>query len=601
MRRTVLAVIVALLLINLGGCLDLGAGDARSLEPVLGTGVVSTVHPLVSEAGAEMLRRGGNAVDAAAAVQWALNVVEPSMSGLGGGSLILLWLNESKEFVYLDGREMAPAASTPDQFLLPGGQTQPFAYASTRGYAVGVPGTLRVFSMAVEDYGQLSLADTFEPAIGLADGGFVVDEYLARYVASSEQKLKSWPASARTFFPGAACPPDQGSAVGNQAGCVGGAALRTGDRFVQKDLAKTFRLIQDQGIDVLYAGDVGKAVVATQAQRQGRMTLQDIQTYAAKEREPLETDFRGLRVVSASLPSAGGLTMLQMLEILEGYELAPMSQNSADYLHVLIETMHLAYQDRYAYQGDSDFVRVPVKGLLHPEYIKERRALVDATKANREPRPGDPWKYEKDPKEGDGSGEPVERGDHTTHFVVVDGEGNVAAVTTTLESLFGTGLMVPGYGFLLNNQMTDFDFQPGGPNQVEPRKRPRSSMTPTIVLRGDHPILALGSPGGATITTTVLQVLLNVVEFGQSAPDAVKTARIFSSDFPNVAWEPGISHEARQSLSARGHSPATTASRIGNVQAAQWMEGAGWVGVADNRAGQGGVVYVTPEQVRPGS
>lgn len=601
MRRALPAAISGLLLLNLGGCLDPSAGQERLAEQALGTGVVSTVHPLVSQAGAEMLRRGGNAVDAAAAVQWALNVVEPSMSGLGGGSLILLWLNDSRSFVYLDGREMAPAAATPDQFLLPGGQPQPFAYASTRGYAVGVPGTLRVFSQAVEKYGRLALDDSFGPAIGIAENGFIVDEYLARYIAASEQKLKSWPASARTFFPGAVCPPDPASAVGNQAGCVGGTALRAGDRFIQMDLAQTFRLVQDQGVDVWYTGEVAKAIVGAQSQRQGRMTLQDLEGYAVKERGMVETDYRGFRVVSASLPSAGGLTMLQMLEILEGYELASATQNSADYLHLLIETMHLAYQDRYAYQGDSDFVRVPVRGLLHPEYIRERRALIDPATANPEPRPGNPWKYE-DETRGDGQqGEAIERGDHTTHFVVVDGGGNIAAVTTTLESLFGTGIMVPGYGFLLNNQMTDFDFKPGGPNQVEPKKRPRSSMTPTIVLRAGRPTLVLGSPGGPTITTTVLQVLLNVVEFGQSAPDAVKTPRIFSSDFPGVAWEPGISSEARQGLSAKGHSPSVTSARIGNVQAAQWLEGAGWVGVADNRAGQGAVVYVAPGEVGSGT
>lgn len=587
----------------LAGCLAEGPHEGAD-GPALSTGLVATVHPLVAAAGAEMLKRGGNAADAAAAVQWALNVVEPPMSGLGGGALILLWLQAEQRFVFIDGREMAPGASTPDQFLLPGGEPQNALVAHMRGYAVGVPGTLRAFELAVDRYGTVPLADTFDPAIRIAEEGFPIDAYLASYIAGAEVKLKSWPASARIYLRDVACPPESVPlAVAGNSGCVGGRPLREGEVLSNPDLAKTFRLLQEDGPDALYTGPVASAIVETQAAREGRMVEADLARYEAKERGPLETAFRGARVVSAPPPSAGGLTMLEMLGILEPFDLAASGLNAAPTLHLMIEAMHLAYQDRYAYIGDADFVDVPVQGLLDPDFHAERRALIDPGRANPEPRPGDPWVHN-----GPSGGEPGPRGEapawdgnHTTHFVVVDGWGNVAAVTTTIESGFGTGMTVPGYGFLLNNELTDFDFRPGGPNQVEPYKRPRSSMTPTIVLADGKPVLALGSPGGTTITTTVMQVLLNVLEHGLALGKAVEAARIYSSDHPAVSWESGISQSARDELASKGHQPAGGASQIGNVQSALLVSPGTWFGVADNRAGQGAVAYVPPSEVRRGT
>ncbi|MBI2076920.1 MAG: gamma-glutamyltransferase [Euryarchaeota archaeon] len=588
----IVAVLAALLLF--AGCFEVRDRDA--LAPTFGTGVVSTVHPLVSAAGAAMLRQGGNAVDAAAAVQWALNVVEPSMSGLGGGSLILVWLNHSKQFVFYDGREKAPAASTKDQFLLPNGEPMPFAVASTRGYAVGVPGTFKAFDLAVREHGLLPVGETFAPAITLAEGGFTVDRYLAGYVAGSEEKLRSWPSSAKVFIPGSVCPQEPAPIVTGNAMCVGGGPIKEGDKLVQPDLAKTFKtLAASNGTSTFYSGAIAQAIVYAQSLRQGRMVASDLRGYEAKVRAPVEGTFGGLRVVSAPPPSAGGLTMLEMLNILEAAGLDARGDRTVDSLHHVIEAMHLAYQDRYAYIGDQDFVDVPMKGLLSKEFAAERRALI-SDRANPSPKPGDPWKHEGRPQPGGGVVAPTQAGDHTTHYVVVDGWGNVAAVTTTLESLFGTGIMVPGFGFLLNNQLTDFDFRPGGPNEVAPNKRPRSSMTPTIVVDGDRPVLALGSPGGPTITTTVMQVFLDVAAYDKSAPDAVRAPRIYSSDYPNVIWEAGIGDAVREGLRAKGHTVASNPSRIGNVQAAQW-QGSEWVGVADTRAGQGGVEYVAPDDV----
>ncbi len=588
------ALVAALFLLSgLAGCLEPPMDEPTV---TLSTGVVSAVHPLVAAAGAAMLRQGGNAVDAAAAVQWALNVVEPSMSGLGGGNMILLWLNDTKQVVAVDGRELAPAASTPDQFLLPSGEPQPFATAHTRGYAVGVPGTLRAMELAVRTYGTLPFATTFDPAIHIAEDGFPVDSYLAGYIAGSETKLKSWPASARLFFRDVVCPPEQTPlAVSANVGCTGGSALGVGDTFSNPDLANTFELIQREGLASFYGGDIGAAIVEAQAAREGRMTIDDLRTYEAKVREPLELEYKGHRVVSFPPASAGGLTMLEMLGILEPFELRSKGHNSADSLHLMIEAMHLAYQDRYAYIGDADVVDVPIRGLLSPAFHAERRALIDPARANDDPSPGDPRKHE-----GSNAGAaPAYAPDssvHTTHYVVVDGWGNIATVTTTIESLFGTGMVVPGFGFLLNNEMTDFDFRPGGPNSVAPDKRPRSSMTPTLVLENAAPLFALGSPGGPTITTTVMQVLLNVLEHGMSLEEAVRAPRIYSSDYPNVSWENGVSQDVRTELTARGHQPGATGGRIGNVQAVLLVDGS-WTGVADDRAGQGGVEYVEPADV----
>lgn len=552
--------------------------------------MVSVVHPLAAEAGAEMLRRGGNAIDAAAAVQWALNVVEPSMSGLGGGTLILYWDNATKKVVYLDGRETAPRASTADQFLLPNGDRRSFDQAHTRGYAVGVPGTLRVFERAVRDHGRLNLSETFGPAIGIAESGFTVDAYLASYVQASEAKLRSWPASAKLFVPGSICPPDLPPVSGN-AGCTGGAALKAGDRLQQKDLAATFRLLQSQGPDPFYRGAVGAAIVSAQAQREGRMVAADLASYEAKERAPVAGSFRGHGLVSSSPPSAGGLGLIEMLHILDPMDLGAEPLGPTP-LHAIIEATHLAYADRFAYIGDTDHVFVPMRGLVDPRYAAERRALIQPGSANADVKPGDPWKYEGN-RSGASEARERDQGGHTTHYTIVDAWGNVATVTSTLEHLFGTAMLVPGYGFFLNNQLTDFDFTPGGPNQVEPGKRPRSSMTPTLVFKDGEPVLALGSPGGPTITPTVLQAVVQFLVFGRSLEESVKAPRVYSAVYPAVDWEPSIPVASRDALKAKGHQLAAEADpTIGNVQAVARLADGSWRGVADSRAGAGSVVYV---------
>jgi gamma-glutamyltranspeptidase/glutathione hydrolase len=528
-------------------------------------------HPLAAEAGAEMLRRGGNAVDAAAAVQFALNVVEPQFSGIGGGGFLMLYLASTGQTIALDGREMAPAADTPDQFLGPDGKPLPFALAHVQGTAVGVPGTLLNVATALERYGTIPLADTMQPAIDLAQNGFRINRFLASDIADAKAKLATWPATAAVFLPN-------------------GQPLAESAMLRQPDLAKTLRLIQQQGPSVLYQGEVGQALVAAQAQRSGRIAMADLASYEVKVRDPIVGTYRGYTVMSMAPPSSGGLTMTQMLEMLEPLDLRSKGQNTPEALHPMIEAMHLAYADRGKYMGDTDFVEVPMVGLLSPEYVATRRALIDPAQANPSVQPGDPWAYE--------AGAPTvyadvpgEEGTHTTHFTIVDGAGNIVAYTTTIEQAWGTGMMVPAYGFLLNNEMTDFDFVPGGPNQVAPGKRPRSSMNPTIVFRDGQPVFALGSPGGATIITTVMQVFLNVVEHQMALQDAIDAPRIFSSSYPSVTWEEGLDPATLDALTALGHKPAAMPTVIGSVQAALRGPDGEWTGGADHRR-EGTVIYV---------
>jgi gamma-glutamyltranspeptidase / glutathione hydrolase len=561
------------LLLALAGLPAAHAGaPVLGATPVAHTGVLAVSHPLAAEAGAEMLRRGGNVVDAMAAVQFALNVVEPQFSGIGGGGFLMLYLPAiSPEPLVLDGREVAPAASTADQFLGPNGQPLPFGQAHQQGAAVGVPGTLRNVDTALRRFGTRSLAETLEPAIALADAGFPINRFLASDIASNQQKLASWPATAAVFLPG-------------------GHPLQEGAVLRQPDLARTLRLIQQQGADVLYRGEVGQALLEAQAERGGRMTAQDLAAYAVKERSPVVGSYRGYRVFSMPPPSSGGLTMQQMLMLLEPFELRNSGVATSRTLHLLLEATHLAYADRAAYMADADFVPVPLHGLLDPSYVASRRALIELDHASASVQAGDPWAFEESAAPAP-AGPISEDGTHTTHFTIVDAQGNLVAYTTTIEQTWGTGTLVPGYGFLLNNELTDFDFVPGGPNQVGPGKRPRSSMNPTMVFDDAGPYLALGSPGGATISTTVTEVLLNVLEHGLSLQDAIDAPRIASSMSPSFTWEDGLTAETMNGLRARGHQPAAAPTTIGSVQAVQRGANGEWIGGADRRR-EGTVISV---------
>lgn len=512
-------------------------------------GIVSVSHPLAAEAGIKILKQGGNAVDAAAAIQLSLNVVEPMMSGIGGGGFIMIYNKKENKIKMIDSREMAPQNVTPELFLEEKGKPVPFSKRHTTGKAVAVPGTLKGMEAALEKYGTMKLSQVMDPAIKQAEKGVKVNWITAQYIDENVKKLENNQAAAKVFVPN-------------------GKPLDEGDTLVQPDLAKTLKLIKKQGSNVFYKGEIGEALTKEVQKREGTMTTEDLENYVVKEREPIKSEYRGFEVVGAASPSSGSLTVQQILELMEGFDVQKMGANSPEYLHYLTEAMHLAFADRAAYMADEDFYDVPTKGLLDEDYIKERRKLINPNRSTADVKAGDPWKYEgKEPTSMEKVKEEQTPIGQTTHFSVMDKWGNMVAYTTTIEQVFGSGIMVPDYGFMLNNEMTDFDATPGGVNQVEPGKRPRSSMSPTFVLKDGNPFMAIGSPGGATIIASVSETIMNVLDHQMLIQDAILAPRIYSAGYPTVRWEPGIEQNTRLELMAKGHVYEEKPQHIGNVQA----------------------------------
>jgi gamma-glutamyltranspeptidase / glutathione hydrolase len=542
-----------------------------SQEQAYRKGVVSVSHPLAAEAGARMLHHGGNAIDAAAAIQFALNVVEPQFSGIGGGGFMMIHLAKTNETFIIDSREKAPAAATADMFL-----NQSFDAASTSGHAVGVPGTLLGVETALAKWGTKTLAETLEPAITLADSGFRINRFLAQDIDNARTTLQP---EARAVFR----LPD-------------GSPLPVGTLLRQPDLAKTFRLIAAQGSQVFYKGEIAQAIVEAQKRTNptlgnagvGRMTREDLAAYDVAMRVPVEGDYRGVRVKSMSPPSSGGLTVIQMLKMLEQFPIGDESQGfgfgSTKTLHVMTEAMRLGFADRAVWMGDEDFVPVPKKGLISSCYLDTRKQLINPVQRLATVTAGDPRACDTTAAAGAAvklAGVAEEKGVHTTHFSVVDQEGNVVSYTTTIENTWGTGIVVPGYGFLLNNELTDFNFTPTrntetgnpGANDVAPFKRPRSSMSPTMLFYQGKPVAAYGSPGGATIINSVLNVTLNLVDHRMSIQEAINAPRwSVTSAAGAISCESGISSDTLKSLAALGHqvplvngTPAC-ATPIGSVQ-----------------------------------
>ncbi len=548
-----------------------GAGPPSWAGKAFRKGVVSVSTPLAAEVGAQILERGGNAIDAAAGIQFALNVVEPQFSGIGGGGFMMIHLAKTNETFFVESREKAPAAATPDMF-----QGLGFTAASTSGLAVGVPGTLLGVATALENWGTISLAEAIAPAVKLAEDGFEINQFLAENTASSRTAIQ--PETAAVFR------------------LPNGDPLPEGFLLKQPDLAKTLRLIAEQGPDVFYRGEISEAIVEVQKRTQagpagvGRMTLSDLDQYDVKIRQPIVGDYRGYTMKSMSPPSSGGLTVIQMLKMLERFPMGNASQGfgfgATRTLNVMIEAMRLAFADRAVWMGDEDFVDVPKAGLLDDGYVAMRSALIDPDSRISEALPDDPRPYDTAsltfPVNLASLSAQPDRG-HTTHFSVVDKWGNVVSYTTTIEAGWGTGIMVPGYGFLLNNELTDFNFTPRagtdppgdldfdpGANDVAPFKRPRSSMSPSILFKGDKPIAAYGSPGGSTIINSVFQITLNLVDHGMTIQEAIDAPRVSSTTSTptgsSISREAGFSEEVIQALEDLGHIFRSPGS-IGSVQA----------------------------------
>ena len=490
--------------------------------PVTGTrGVVTANHPLGSAAGLEMLAGGGNAIDAAVATLFTLNVVEPMMVGLFGAGWTHMRLADGTSVV-VDNYATAPAAATPDLFT-PLSDTWP-DYMETegqknrRGYqAVGVPGTLKAWAELVETWGRLDLETVMQPAIRHAERGFRATRYLRELIRDNQADLALFPETAAIFLPH-------------------GQPPAAGDLIVQPALAESLRTIAKEGAASLYGGSLGQSVIEGIQRHGGIMTIDDLRSYRTIRRQPVSTMYRGYDIMLPEPPCSGGIHILQILRILEGYDVADMGFGTADTIHVLAECLKIAFSDRAAHVGDPATVTVPVAWLNSPEYAAERRAGIDMRKATA-PTPGIPPS--------------VESAD-TTHVTAADADGNLVAMTQTLNNAFGAKAMAPGTGILLNNTMALFDPHPGHPNSIGPGKRSVSSMAPTIVTRDGQPFMALGLPGGVRIFASVLQALVNVIDHGMSLQEAVEAPRIWTQG-QDLEVEAAIPVRVRDALTARGH------------------------------------------------
>ena len=507
------------------------ARDALFHPPVARNGMVAAEERTAAEVGTEILRKGGNAVDAAVATGFAMAVTHPQAGNLGGGGFMMIALPARNKIIALDYREMAPAAATRDLFLGPNGEVDNDKARHSRASA-GVPGTVAGLIHALETYGTMSLADILAPAIRLAEDGVQVPRGMAFALAGNRARFEKDPSSVKYFMH-----PE-------------GRPYETGETLKQPDLARTLRAIAAEGRRGFYEGLVADAIVAEMRQGGGLITHEDLKAYRVVEREPVRGNYRGYEIASMPPPSSGGAHLIEMLNILEGFDLKAAGHNSADYIHRLVEAMRRAYADRAKHMGDPDFWKVPVSGLTSESYAEGLRNGIDLAKASK--------------SVGISAGAPPAReGEQTTHFSVMDKDGNAVANTYTLNFTFGSGYSVDGAGFLLNNEMDDFSAKPGVPNAfgliggdanaIEPRKRPLSSMTPTIVLKDGQPYIVTGSPGGSTIITVVLQLLLNMLDFDMNVMEAAAAPRIHHQWLPDtVITERGISPDTLRLLEERG-------------------------------------------------
>ena len=522
-------------------------------------GMVASEQALASAIGLDMLQRGGNAVDAAVAVGFALAVALPNAGNLGGGGFMMVHDARSGHSVALDFRETAPAGATRGMYLDARGKVIDGKSLYTH-YAVGVPGTVAGLAHALQRWGSLPLAQVVAPAAELADKGFVVSPTLARVLAREKKTLAPWPASQAIFW--------------NH-----GAPLAQGERLVQKDLAASLRLIGEQGAKAFYEGAIAQKIAAEMAAHAGAITLADLKNYRVIEREPVRGSYRGHEVVAMPPPSSGGVHLVQMLHILERWPLAAWGAGSAQAIHHMAEAMKLAYADRAEYLGDPGFVQVPLKGLTSKRYADTLAATIHPTQARtaKDIGPGKPQPYESE---------------QTTHYSVVDQAGNAVAVTYTLNTNFGSGIVARGTGILLNNEMDDFSAKPGvanayglvggDANAVAAGKRPLSSMTPTLVLKDGKPVLVTGSPGGARIITTVLQTVVNTIDHGMNPLEAAATPRFHHQWTPDeLRVEKGFSADTLALLRQWGHHLALKPA-MGRTQTIQ-IRGGMLYGASDPR------------------
>jgi gamma-glutamyltranspeptidase/glutathione hydrolase len=545
---------------------------AASREPVRARhGVVASTNEVASKVGVDIMKQGGNAVDAAIAVAFALAVTHPAAGNLGGGGFMMIRLKNGRSTA-IDYREMAPAAATRNIYLDKNGNVIQGEGGSIEGYrAAGVPGTVRGMELALKKYGsgKLSWSQLIEPARRLAANGFVVTNSLARGLRGNREYLSRYPETKRIYL-------------------NNGKFYNEGDLFVQPELGATFLRLQQRGPNEFYTGQTAQLIAADMKRHNGLLTLDDLRGYVAKEREPLRGSYRGYEIVSMPPPSSGGAVLLEMLNILEGYDLKTLDWASSDRYHLMTEAMRRAFADRAEYMGDTDFVKVPIAGLIDKKYGAQLRSTINTERASssEQVKAGKPLGYESD---------------ETTHFTVVDVEGNAVANTYTLNNSYGSAVVAKGTGIIMNDEMDDFAAKPGTPNlygliqgernAVAPRKRPLSAMTPTFVLRKDGSLwFTVGSPGGPTIINTVLDVITNVIDYDMNIQQAIDAPRIHHQWLPDeLVYEPyGLSGDTQRALASRGHKLVDKPRYLGDCEGIMIEEKTGIrLGATDPRRSDG--------------
>ncbi|MFA5111640.1 MAG: gamma-glutamyltransferase [Desulfobaccales bacterium] len=488
--------------------------------PEFKSGVIAAAHPLAAEVGIEILKKGGNAVDAAVATAFALGVVEPNASGIGGGGFMLIYLPKflGAKVVAIDYRETAPSKATAKMFQKLGPDQMKIGPRS-----VAVPGTVAGLTLALQKYGTMALKDVLEPAIQLAEQGFPVTKLLNSMMANNVPKLSRFPAAARIYL-------------------KDGRPFKVGDRLYQKDLAETYRLIAAQGQEVFYRGAIAEAIAKEMQQSKGLITREDLANYRPVARFPVEGNYRGYEIISMGPPSSGGTQVIEILNILEGYDMARLGLNSPESIEIMAEAMEKAFSDRAEYMGDPDLVKVPLAELLSKEHAEKLRKGMKT-------KP-------KDRLQGRliTGNIAFQESDQTTHLSVADKEGNLVALSQSIDAFFGSGVVVAGTGILLNDGMGDFSPEADGPNSIEPGKRPLSNMSPTLVLKDGKPYLTIGTPGGTRITSALAQVLMNLIDHRLTLPEAINAPRVHRhTKTGELLLESRIPRKVRNVLARKGY------------------------------------------------
>ena len=511
-------------------------------------GVVSSQRYEASEIGMEILKNGGNAVDAAVATAFALGVCEPNASGLGGGGFMTLRDAKTGEVKFIDFREVAPVKATEDMYPIDKDGNVTDESKIRGGLAVAVPGEVAGLLHILDKYGSMSREEVIQPAIDLANEGFIVTPKSEGTFNDAYKLMQDYSELGKLYL-------------------RDDLPLTRGNIVKNPDLAKTLGIIAKEGKDGFYKGDVAQAIVDAVQEAGGILTLEDLENYQVNEYEPVQGTYKGYKIYSSPTPSSGGTHLIQILNILENFDLENMEPYSTEYMHLFSEVFKIVYADRAEYMGDPKYVDVPINGLTSKDYAKKLAEKIDLEKSN-EWEADDPWKYE---------------GNSTSHLSVADKDGNMVGITKTINYYFGSGVVPKGYGFILNNEMDDFSPVPGGPNSVQPGKKPLSSMSPTIIENSDgSPFMVLGAPGGSSIFAQLSQVISHVVDKNMDIQEAINEPRVLDNLDNKLIYMDGVDENEAKKLEEMGHETSHTINdAFGFVQAVQYMEDGTLQGGAD--------------------